>query len=183
MLCGLNSLWIGRWRLRVVQKGRRTGGAERCTLYGSNSLVTWEPGPSTEGRRRRRWKERQQWREKRKLIRCRNVRARGPEYGRTGTMVPSEERDSLLGGGAVPERRSITQAGFWAVFPSRTISKLHPRSTEWCEFLFYIVFWDSLENVSCRICGYLSKTISKEIARSTLTRVMRISILYRLSND
>lgn len=117
-------MWTERLVDRSVQKGRRTGGAERCTLYGSNSLVTWEPGPSTEGRRMRRWKERQQWREKRKLIRCRNVRARarGPEYGRTGTMVPSEERDSLLGGGGgVPERRSITQDGRMLVLGSFSV--------------------------------------------------------------
>lgn len=107
----------------------RTGGAERCTLYSSNSLVTWEPGPSTEGRRRRRWKERQQWREKRKLIRCRNVRARarGPEYDRTGTMVPRRETRYLAvavfwrGG----QLLKTGECWLWGVFPSRTISKLH----------------------------------------------------------
>lgn len=49
------------------------------------------------------------------------ARARGPEYGRTGTMVPSEERDSLLGGGAVPERRSITQDGRMLVLGSFSV--------------------------------------------------------------
>lgn len=129
MLCGLNDLWISRWRLRVVQKGRRTGGAERCTLYGSDSLVTWEPGPSTEARRRRRWKVRQQWREQRKLIRCRNARARGPEYARTGTMVPRRETHYLAAAVALFRRGGqLLRTGecwFWAVFPSRTISKLH----------------------------------------------------------